>query len=117
MATLRCNMCQEHYNYGPKKPIVMSCGHTYCFECVQKEFERYPEKESIYFGCCEDCPTTWPQSMERLVTNRDLLALIDDRSKLFLFLCIDYPFCIVNNNNRGIRVKINIRCSCLYRVI
>ena len=31
-----CTICMEKYNSNNKIPRILSCGHTYCTQCLEK---------------------------------------------------------------------------------
>lgn len=37
--TLNCNLCFENCNWGIRRPIVFSCGHTVCLTCTHAHFQ------------------------------------------------------------------------------
>jgi hypothetical protein len=70
-----CCVCQESYEPdGERAPLIVPCGHTYCFLCLK----TFPTKE---------CPVDHQQyeSAEKLPKNFALIRLIDSiNSKVYI---------------------------------
>lgn len=37
---LTCYICMEKYNDTDKKPLFISCGHTFCCKCIRFIFKK-----------------------------------------------------------------------------
>jgi hypothetical protein len=37
---LTCKVCMERYNDSDKKPLFLTCGHTFCTRCLRLIFKR-----------------------------------------------------------------------------
>ena len=37
---ITCKICMEHYNDSDKKPLFITCGHTFCSHCLRFIFKR-----------------------------------------------------------------------------
>ena len=35
---LECIICKEFYDIKDRKPLVLLCGHTFCKQCISKDF-------------------------------------------------------------------------------
>jgi RING-type zinc-finger len=75
----------EAHHHDPQTPIVGSCGHTFCFECLQShEVAKRPTTKRVNrktntksppntFSCpCRGCRKTNPFSLDSLVVNYGL---------------------------------------------
>ena len=45
-----CNVCFARYNLAQRKPLVFTCGHTFCKECV---FKMYTQMNVVRHQCPE----------------------------------------------------------------
>ena len=45
MDLLQCTICDEDYNSSDKKPLVLTCGHTFCKQTVLDWFFKKQKKE------------------------------------------------------------------------
>ena len=39
---MNCLICFEIYNTSNRKPYVLNCGHTFCFDCLEKQINSCP---------------------------------------------------------------------------
>ena len=45
-----CQICFERYNKNNKEPKILSCGHTFCKECLMKFQANVKEIISLFVG-------------------------------------------------------------------
>lgn len=65
-----CPLCLERYNKTTKIPKILSCGHTFCQECLTKQ-NKYKLLECSI--CRQKQTITHP---EQLITNRTIFDLL-----------------------------------------
>ena len=49
MDCLNCNVCSMSYNED-QKPVVLTCGHTFCKNCIDNIFKNHSKER-------RNCPT------------------------------------------------------------
>ncbi|CAI2330361.1 unnamed protein product [Caenorhabditis sp. 36 PRJEB53466] len=65
---LKCPICIDDFKRnGPKRPMVMCCGHTACQACLWMCWEAIPEDVDTSCPICRD-----PANLDELRVNRDL---------------------------------------------
>jgi hypothetical protein len=78
---LKCLICNEFFNESTKLPrLLISCGHTYCQECLKNLYEK-DENNSII--CPEDKSNHNLAQIEELPMNITLLKLISKKKVTF----------------------------------
>lgn len=35
---ISCKICWDRYNLEENKPLALTCGHTFCAKCIEKQF-------------------------------------------------------------------------------
>ena len=40
--TLECKICFESFNLDDRKPMTLSCGHSYCMQCIKQLLSKSP---------------------------------------------------------------------------
>lgn len=66
-----CQICFERYNKTNKEPKVLSCGHTFCKECLIRTIEKV-EKINCYFCRAEQTE----KEVEKFPPNRTIYDLL-----------------------------------------
>ena len=66
-----CQICLERYNKTNKMPKILSCGHTFCKECLTKQKNKY---NKLQCSICREVQET--SDPEKLITNRAFYDLL-----------------------------------------
>lgn len=53
-SSLDCPLCQIKFDLTDKKPLILHCGHTYCYKCVQSQMKKYDDRQ-FYSVKCNEC--------------------------------------------------------------
>ena len=67
---LTCKVCMERYNDADKKPLFLTCGHTFCSRCLRLIFKRAALK------CPLDKQTSKYETFVSIPTNFSVLNCI-----------------------------------------
>jgi hypothetical protein len=79
---IKCHICNEQFNDSVKIPrLLISCGHSYCQECLKELFSKGENKSII---CPEDKTSHSLFHIEDLPKNITLLKLVG-RKKVVTF--------------------------------
>ena len=70
MSHLFCYICHDSFNCSLNRPCTLSCGHTFCFNCLKKD---YIENKFI---TCQDCQKKEAVHYSKLSTNYAILDLL-----------------------------------------
>ena len=82
--TIECSVCIQLYDGTSRKPRMMSCGHTYCEECLAKLYN----KPDIRCPTCRKRETR--RNMRNLPLNYSIISLID----VICQECNEYANCL-----------------------
>lgn len=84
---LKCYLCSEVF----KKPLNLSCGHTFCEKCIEDYFNKIKSREKMCPKCLEKLTWEW--------SSRDIIAF-----KIINSLdisCPQAPYCSKDCKWRG----------------
>ena len=77
---LSCKICYYSYNKTDRKPLILTCGHTFCKDTISKLIN---EKQQNAIEC-PICKTITPCNVpEDMIVNYELLEMIPDRNRPF----------------------------------
>ena len=71
MESICCAVCFESYNYSFNKPLVLSCGHTFCNACIHVLIQSSPQ--------CPKCKKRFlSRNIDMIPVNWEMLHMIDE---------------------------------------
>ena len=71
MGFLECNVCFKSYNHSFNKPLVISCGHTFCNACITALIQSSPQ--------CPTCRKKFlDQKIDMMPTNWEIFNMMDE---------------------------------------
>ena len=76
MLSLLCDICLEKYGDNERSPKILSCGHTFCSECIKKLLNI--NKNKII---CPIDREIYKTSFDKIPLNRIILDLISEEKK------------------------------------
>ena len=89
---LKCALCHERYNLFEKSPRLLPCHHSFCFECIQKCFQKEAAHRQslapvsgsgVPYALSISCPTcsasliTTEEGLQQLTTDHRVVQLLD----------------------------------------
>ena len=75
-----CAICMEKYNGKNKTPRILTCGHTFCTQCLEKIAKRDNRNNGI--NCPLDKTLGHPnKNIKEIPINRLIIDFIDIDSK------------------------------------
>ena len=73
---LTCKVCMERFNDTDKKPLFLTCGHTFCSRCLRLLFKRAALK------CPLDKALSKYETFAGIPTNFSVLNCLHSQEKL-----------------------------------
>ena len=66
-----CGICLENYNSDSKVPIILPCGHTYCYTCIENIIRKKIK--------CPNCRALVPRNISpsSLTVNYAVISMLD----------------------------------------
>lgn len=89
---LKCSLCHERYNLFEKSPRLLPCHHSFCYDCVQKCFQKEAAHRQslapvagsgVPYALSISCPTcsasliTTEEGLKQLTTDHRVIQLLD----------------------------------------
>ena len=71
MSLTECPICLERFNRTEKMPKILSCGHTFCKNCLTKQKQKNNE---LFCSICREKQNV--NDPEQLITNRTIYDLL-----------------------------------------
>lgn len=115
LAVFECSICHNRYNDSTHKPLTLSCGHVYCYECLNTMAARggnFCPTDKVQYAvpvsqlpCCYAILNHLPDSV-----GRKLLHCKRHPRKRIKFVCEDHAqflcsSCVVEHAGAGHLVK------------